>query len=427
MKRRRDSICIALLSLATPIAGFQMPTAFQQQQASQRLQMRPLSMSAPPPVNPANAAVRSARPLIEVALDRPLITDSLVTETVKKSGPNLVQRAWQTLSALAGGIGGSSGLLSSNVVRGALVAFLVAFVATMSMRSPGGITGGLSKFFKTLNGRIERLIERVNPTEEGIPMPFDEASEGWGVSTLRSRKRLGKTNFVQYEFELPEPEYVLPLELGQQISLCCLDNEGNVARGDFFPFSLTARTKPGSFSILVPNKSPEENVVLMGLEAANFARVVKQELKIGDEVAIKPGDTRLNYRGQYLPVTDMVYIACGNGIVPVLEQARAVLPRGASSVGAVTIVWINEETKDFDVLAEVLEKEYFKYSDKLAVSCIVDSPRRRDWSDNNEINSAVPEFRQGTMAVLAGPTDLMEKAFYYLEDRGYPSDTICVL
>jgi len=270
-------------------------------------------------------------------------------------------------------------------------------------------------------------VERVKPDEQGIPMPFEEGNEGWGVSTLRSRKRLGKTNFIQYEFELPEPDYVLPLELGQQVSLCCLDNEGNVARGDFFPFSPTGKTKPGSFSVLVPNKSPEENIVLLGLEAANFCRVVKQELKIGDEVAIKPGDTRLNYRGQYLPVTDILYIACGNGIVPVLEQARAVLPRGSSSVAAVTVVWINEETKDFDVLAEVLEKEYFKYSDKLAVSCIVDSPRRRDWSDNNEINAAVPDFKQGTMAVLAGPTDLMEKAFYYLEDRGYPSDTICVL
>ena len=375
-----------------------------------------------------NAARAAAKPMIEVSLDRPLITDTFLSEASRKvsTGPNIFVRTWQTIVASLSGVG-SSGVLSSNVVRVAVMAFLVAFAITMTARLSGGLAQGVSKFFKTLNGRIERFMERVKPAEEGIPMPFDDSSEGWGVSTLRSRKRLGKTNFIQYEFELPEPDYVLPLELGQQVSLCCLDNEGNVARGDFFPFSLAAKHKPGAFSILVPNKSPEENIVLMGLDAANFARVVKQELKIGDEVAIKPGDTRLNYRGQYLPVTDILYIACGNGIVPVLDQARAVLPRGSSSVSAVTVVWINEETKDFDVLAEVLEKEYFKYSDKLAVSCIVDSPRRRDWSDNSEINSAVPDFKQGTMAVLAGPTDLMEKAFYYLEDRGYPSDTICVL
>mmetsp|Transcript_5356 Transcript_5356/g.10340 ORF Transcript_5356/g.10340 Transcript_5356/m.10340 type:complete len:431 (+) Transcript_5356:264-1556(+) len=430
MKRKRDTVCVAFLSLATPMISLPMTTAFQPAPGGghgglNRFRLHPLSMSALPGT-PMNAA-RSVKPLIEVSLDRPLLTDMFIGEATKKTtGPNLLARIWQTVTGAVSGVGGS-GLLSSNVVRVAVIAFLIAFAATMLFRLPGGMAQSLSKFFKTLNGRIERFVERVKPDEEGIPMPFEEGNEGWGVSTLRSRKRLGKTNFIQYEFELPEPDYVLPLELGQQVSLCCLDNEGNVARGDFFPFSPTGKTKPGSFSVLVPNKTPEENIVLLGLEAANFCRVVKQELKIGDEVAIKPGDTRLNYRGQYLPVTDILYVACGNGIVPVLEQARAVLPRGSSSVAAVTVVWINEETKDFDVLAEVLEKEYFKYSDKLAVSCIVDSPRRRDWSDNNEINAAVPDFKQGTMAVLAGPTDLMEKAFYYLEDRGYPSDTICVL
>lgn len=361
-------------------------------------------------------AARNARPLIEVSLDRPLIGDTFFSEAARKSTPNLFSRVWQTLRTTLST--GGAGIMSSNVVRIVVMAFLAAFALTMLVRLSGSFAQTIAKFAKTMNGRIERLMERVKPQEEGIPMPFDEDNEGWGVSTLKSRKRLGKTSFIQYEFELPEADYVLPLELGQQISLCCLDNEGNVAQGDFFPFSPTAKSKPGSFSILVPNKTPEENVVLMGLEAANFARVVKQEMKIGDEVAIKPGNTKLSYRGQYLPVTDILYIACGTGIVPVLEQARAVLPRGSSSVSAVTIVWINEDTKDFDVLAEVLEKEYFKYNDKLAVSCIVDSPRRRDWSGNKEINAAVPDFRQGTMAVLAGPTDLMERAFYYLEDRG---------
>lgn len=429
MKRRRDAICVALLSLATPVSGLSA-TAFQPIgwcHASHRFKLRStaassaLYMSAAPPAG-ANP-LRSLRAPIEVSLDRPLITDSFLTETKKSASSNLLSRMWQAIA----GAGGGGGLMSSNVVRVAAVAFLVAFAVSMAARFSGSISQGFSNFFKTLNGRFEALVERVKPAEEGVPMPFAEGNEGWGVCTLRSRKRLGKTNFIQYEFDLPEPDYVLPLELGQQVSLCCLDNENNVARADFFPFHPTAQSKPGSFSVLVPNKSPEDTVVLMGLEAANFARVVKKELKIGDELALKPGDTRLTYRGQYLPVTDIVYIACGNGVVPVLEQARAVLPRGSSSVDAVSVVWINEETKDFDVLAEILEKEYFKYSDKLAVSCIVDSPRRRDWSDNTEINGAVPDFKQGTMAVLAGPTDLMEKAFYYLEDRGYPRDTICVL
>jgi NAD(P)H-flavin reductase len=74
-----------------------------------------------------------------------------------------------------------------------------------------------------------------------------------------------------------------------------------------------------------------------------------------------------------------------------------------------------------------LEKEYFKYSTKLAVSCVVDDLLIHSVKDNAEINGVVPTFQQGTMAVLAGPEVMTKKAAAYLQDRGYPEDTICVL
>lgn len=156
---------------------------------------------------------------------------------------------------------------------------------------------------------------------------------------------------------------------------------------------------------------------------------MKQDLRVGDEVALRPGENFLEYRGQYLPVTDMLYIACGTGIVPVMDQVRAVLPNESSSVESVTVVWINESTRDFDVTADQLEREYNKYSSKLAVSCIVDDLTKSESAleDNVEIFEAVPDFKPGTMAVMCGPAALMEQAAYYLEERGYPSDCICIL
>jgi ferredoxin-NADP reductase len=154
---------------------------------------------------------------------------------------------------------------------------------------------------------------------------------------------------------------------------------------------------------------------------------MKDELKVGDEVAIQPGPRKLAYRGQYLPVTDMVYVACGVGIVPVIEQVRAVLPSGSSSVKNVNVIWVNEDTKDFDEISELLEKEYFKYSTKLAVSCIVDNLRANDMGANKEITSAVPKFQPGVMAVVAGPGQVSEKARKYLVQQGYPEDCICTL
>jgi len=285
---------------------------------------------------------------------------------------------------------------------------------------------------------MERVVQRVrnksDTAEEilepvGVPMPFDQSdNEGWGVCTLRSKRRLGKSSLVRYDFDLPRTEYILPLELGQQISLCCLDSNENVAKGDFYPYQPEPQIPTGSFSILAPNHpSPHDNELAVGRDTANFCRVLKQDMRVGDEIAIKPGSRKLHYKGQYLPVTDMVYVCFGVGVVPVLEQVRAVLPKGSSSVNVVTVVWINHNAKEFDVNAELLEKEYMKYKTKLAVLCIVEDLSITAMEDNVEISEAIPDFQPGTMVVLVGPEQYVENAVQFLEDRGFPSDCICVL
>jgi predicted ferric reductase len=127
-------------------------------------------------------------------------------------------------------------------------------------------------------------------------------------------------------------------------------------------------------------------------------RVMKNDLKVGDEIAVEPGDRKLEYRGAYFPVTDMVYLASGTGIGPILEQVKAVLPNGQSSVKSVTVIWMDEDATNFDVIADQLEREYHKYVNSLA--------------DNNGIVNAVPEFVPGTMAVLSGPRAMQRKAVH---------------
>jgi ferredoxin-NADP reductase len=391
----------------------------QQQQYSSNIFHTSLN-SAPGPSIPIPPPYVS----VAVSIDQPLITDTLwpVGSKAKNLTPIVVLKSLLSL-------------LTLNVVRVALIAFCAALIVSVAVRSSDTLLSKIQTNWKLMNGQVQRLLERIRKPETGTPMPFevDDKSSGidklgWGVCTLRSKRRLGKSSFVQYDFDLPEPDYVLPLDLGQQVSLCCLDNDNSVAKGDFFIYSPEPMPRPGQFSILAPNsKSPSANEFAVGQDAANFVRVLKQDMKVGDEIAIRPGHRRLAYRGQYLPVTDMVYIAIGAGVVPVLDQVRAVLPNGSSSVKGVTVVWINDQAKDFDVTAELLEKEYFKYSTKLAVSCVVDDLQLHAIEDNVEINAVVPDFQQGTMAVLAGPEAMTKKAAAYLEERGYPEDTICVL
>lgn len=99
----------------------------------------------------------------------------------------------------------------------------------------------------------------------------DGDSDGWGVCSLRAKRKVGKSGFVQYDFDLPESDYVLPLKLGQQVSLCCLDNNNAVSKGDFYPYSTSAKPKKGVFSIVAPNKKVVgANEFALGEDAANF-------------------------------------------------------------------------------------------------------------------------------------------------------------
>ena len=83
-------------------------------------------------------------------------------------------------------------------------------------------------------------------------------------------------------------------------------------------------------------------------------------MQVGDEIALQPGPRTLDYKGEYLPVTDMVYFASGDGIAPVMDQVKSVLPPGSSSVKGVSVIWANTDEKDFDIALKTLEDEYFK-------------------------------------------------------------------
>lgn len=336
-------------------------------------------------------------------------------------------------------------LVVSDAFKVAALAFMFAFVLSLAAKSSKlpssesarsvlrsirtNLLTGTSTFLKKVNGRTSRIAEKLfKRGDRGVPLTFDDSTnEGWGVCTLHSKRRLGKSSFIKYDFDLPRKDNVLPLQLGQQLSLCCLDSGRNVAKADFYPYVQTT-AKLGRFAILAPNYGTQmDNEYAVGSEAANFGRVLKDDLKAGDEIALKLGPSKLDYRGQYLPVTDMLYFACGVGIAPVLEQVKAVLPSGSSSVKSVSVVWVNSDTEDFDVTAEQLEKEYFKFSTKLAVSCIVENLQTNSAEDNLEIQGAISEFTPGTMAVMAGPPEVAHKARAYLINRGYPEDCICVL
>lgn len=224
---------------------------------------------------------------MQVSLDQPLIIDQV--GPVSSSPPRSPMKVpdmnidWKPIKKAL------IALLKSEIFRTTLVVFTLFFVASIIAKSINNsraegdtssknLASSISAFFGSIksffSARVGKVRDRFKsePVEEGIPMPFDYSSDndGWGVCSLRAKRRLGKSSFVQYEFDLPEPDYVLPLELGQQISLCCLDDDNNVAKGDFYPYSAESSPSLGTFSILAPNRTPKENEFAIGDDAANF-------------------------------------------------------------------------------------------------------------------------------------------------------------
>jgi hypothetical protein len=131
----------------------------------------------------------------------------------------------------------------------------------------------LASFWKAVKSKLSRVKDSVSK-KSGVAMTFDsEANEGWGVCTLRSKKRLGKSSFVQYDFDLPKSDEYIHLDLGQQLTLCCLDSTNTVAKGNFYLYHSEGSDKLGQFSVIAPNKTPAENVYEVGRDTARFVSI----------------------------------------------------------------------------------------------------------------------------------------------------------
>jgi len=323
-------------------------------------------------------------------------------------------------------------MVLNDVCKTALVAFVLALVVTvlpkfMSKFKDVGtaerIRNAISRFVSNIQSKL--TSGKSQPEEVGTaytsPMPFS-GDGGWGKATLQATYVVG--SFTVYEFRLPKSHYTVPLALGQQLDFCCLSSKDDICTGSFYPFEGNISTGPtaGVVRVVLPNDEKDEG-------NAKFMGVLRKELQPGEEVAIKPGKSHLTYHGKQVPVTDMVYLASELGIVPVLDQIRAISPKGSSSVKVSSVIWMNDKRGDFDLAMDDLEREYMKYSTKLAVSCIMDDQFSSSaaMEGNREVEEAVPYFNPGTMAVVSGPKRFAEKASGYLMKRGYPQDCICVL
>ncbi|GMI41875.1 hypothetical protein TrCOL_g338 [Triparma columacea] len=276
-------------------------------------------------------------------------------------------------------------------------------------------------------GVLAKYRDRYRYLNRDRGTPLSIQGDDWGVATLQSKQSIGGDGgrYVKYTFGLPQGK-TLPVGMAQQVKVCCLDGGDNVVKGNFYPSS--PRHTKGHFEIVGTKGTPEDGGV-WGKEKADLDRTMWEEIDVGDEVAIKPGKSTLEYRGEALPVTDIVYICNGLGVIPMIGQLTEVLNSPSSSVSTCTVVWVNERSSEFYGPAyKELEDEFYKHNRKLDVSCCLE----RDvyggsLGENEEVEKSTPEYGEGTMAVVAGPDYFVKKVNLYLQQRGYPANCICAL
>lgn len=450
MKTTTTTTLVALL-FASGVGGFSttVTTTTTTRTASAFAARSVVVVNEPRRRRPPSALAGKAEPLranLAVRLDRPVI--DLPTRSVSR-----------------GVVGAVASLLAWDAFGAATACFALAFLAVVvagrvsssseavavvdededdeddvvaSRRAR--VAGALSSLASSLVDAPRRLLSRGGDGDDvvGVPMEFPNEG-GWGVATLAAATPLGESNYARYEMALPRPDHSLAaaLRMGQRLELCCLDEDGAVSKGAFHPCS-DVRRELGKVSFVarrdaVPTTatSAEDD----DDDKDRFARVLQHHLAVGDEVALRPApgdedDGALSYRGPHLPVTDMVYVARADGVVPVARQIAAVLPAGSSSVRSVTVLWLNDDPRDFlDVVYDELERLHGRHRDRLEVSCVVTSLDSVFDGDDPEVRDAVPVYRPGGMAVVAGPPAFRERVSEWLRTGppSWPEDCLCVL
>ncbi len=209
---------------------------------------------------------------LDIRIDQPLLAPSLC----KRSSSTL----WKCFFTSFLSDAFKTAFLALFIAIG--ISFFSKYVSSSDIKLPLPLQP-LNKLYKMALGKAKLFLERFQTPTEGVPMEFDPVvSDGWGVCRLTSKTKVGRSNFIQYDFSLPKTDNVLNLALGQQLSMCCLDKKDSVAKGDFYIFS--DRNQLGSFSILAPDikeNSPLQNKdaeIEVGKEGANF--VSHNNLKI---------------------------------------------------------------------------------------------------------------------------------------------------
>lgn len=147
-------------------------------------------------------------------------------------------------------------------------------------------------------------------------------------------------------------------------------------------------------------------------------------MSLGEELAVKAGKRRLQYRGEDDPIEALSFIVSGQGIAPTLQIIKTITSDSDSAIGDLEVLWINERKKDF-VLNSEMEDLESKNSEKLFVTRVIDKEAINEKTQiNDQLREAVMPYQKGRLALLLGPEIFIKKSQELCLELGYPLENI---
>lgn len=216
-------------------------------------------------------------------------------------------------------------------------------------------------------------------------------------------------NVAKFRFDLPTPDSVLGLPIGQHIICRGKDDNGELVTKPYTPTTLDSDV--GYFELVI-------KMYPQGKMSHHF-----REMQEGDFLAVKGPKGRFKYEpGKYRAFG---MLAGGTGITPMFQVARAIL-ENPSDKTKVHLIYANVTYEDI-LLKEELDSFAKDFSDQFSVYYVLNTPPE-EWSGGvgfitaEMIQDHCPAADSDIQILRCGPPPMNKAMAAHLETIGYTSE-----
>ncbi|KAG1465425.1 hypothetical protein G6F46_002091 [Rhizopus delemar] len=211
--------------------------------------------------------------------------------------------------------------------------------------------------------------------------------------------------FDRYRFQLPHPDDVLGLPIGQHISIMAEINGKQISRS----YTPTSSDQGKGYFDLVIKSYPTGNISKL-----------MDELKVGDSIGIRGPKGNFAYKRNMVKAIGM--IAGGTGITPMLQIIRTICNDPLDKT-KINLIFANV-TKDDILLKDELDEMSAKSAEQFRVHYVLEKPPK-DWTGDaglvtqEMIKTHCPAPADDIKLLLCGPQPMIKMLISAITELGY--------